>query len=119
MRAAELFRDVDILLAPATPCPATEIGSEWVEINGQHLPTRANMGVLTQPISCIGLPVCAVPVWGCHASLPIGESAAGASAIVSDGSAAPRNALAVFARPRDNTVPMSREHLYPASPRPS
>ena len=25
----------------------------------------------------------------------------------------------VFARPRDNTVPMSREHLYPASPRPS
>lgn len=30
------------------------------------------MGVLTQPISCIGLPVCAVPVWGAHASLPIG-----------------------------------------------
>ena len=72
LRAAELFRDVDILLAPATPCPATEIGSEWIEINGQRLPTRANMGVLTQPISCIGLPVCAVPVWGCHASLPIG-----------------------------------------------
>jgi Asp-tRNA(Asn)/Glu-tRNA(Gln) amidotransferase A subunit family amidase len=30
------------------------------------------MGLLTQPISCIGLPVCAVPVWGAHASLPIG-----------------------------------------------
>ncbi len=72
LRAAELFRDIDILLAAATPCPATEIGSEWIEINGQRLPTRANMGVLTQPISCIGLPVCAVPVWGCHASLPIG-----------------------------------------------
>ena len=61
-----------MLLAPATPCPATPIGSEWIEINGQRLPTRANMGVLTQPISCIGLPVCAVPVWGCHPALPIG-----------------------------------------------
>ena len=30
------------------------------------------MGLLTQPLSCIGLPVCAVPVWGAHASLPIG-----------------------------------------------
>jgi amidase/aspartyl-tRNA(Asn)/glutamyl-tRNA(Gln) amidotransferase subunit A len=30
------------------------------------------MGLLTQPISCIGLPVCAVPVWGAHESLPIG-----------------------------------------------
>ncbi len=28
------------------------------------LPVRPTMGVLTQPISCIGLPVCAVPVWG-------------------------------------------------------
>jgi amidase/aspartyl-tRNA(Asn)/glutamyl-tRNA(Gln) amidotransferase subunit A len=30
------------------------------------------MGLLTQPISCIGLPVCAVPVWGAHPALPIG-----------------------------------------------
>jgi 1-carboxybiuret hydrolase len=36
------------------------------------------MGVLTQPISCIGLPVCAVPVWGAHASLPIGVQLIGA-----------------------------------------
>jgi Asp-tRNA(Asn)/Glu-tRNA(Gln) amidotransferase A subunit family amidase len=28
--------------------------------------------LLTQPISCIGLPVCAVPVWGADAALPIG-----------------------------------------------
>jgi Asp-tRNA(Asn)/Glu-tRNA(Gln) amidotransferase A subunit family amidase len=31
-----------------------------------------SLGLLTQPISCIGLPVCAVPVWGCHPALPIG-----------------------------------------------
>jgi Asp-tRNA(Asn)/Glu-tRNA(Gln) amidotransferase A subunit family amidase len=36
------------------------------------LPARPSLGLLTQPISCIGLPVCAVPVWGVHASLPIG-----------------------------------------------
>jgi AtzE family amidohydrolase len=72
MRAAELLRDVDVLLAPATPVVAPTIGTEWIEINGQRLPARPSMGLLTQPISCIGLPVCAVPVWGCHPSLPIG-----------------------------------------------
>ena len=72
LRAADLFRDVDVLLAPATPFVAPPIGTEWIEINGQRLPARASMGLLTQPISCIGLPVCAVPVWGCHPSLPIG-----------------------------------------------
>jgi 1-carboxybiuret hydrolase len=72
LRAAELFQDFDVLLAPATPCAATTLGTEWIEINGQRLPARPSMGLLTQPISCIGLPVCAVPVWGCHPSLPIG-----------------------------------------------
>jgi amidase/aspartyl-tRNA(Asn)/glutamyl-tRNA(Gln) amidotransferase subunit A len=72
LRAAELFRDVDVLIAPATPCVAPAIGTEWMTINGQRLPARPSMGLLTQPISLIGLPVCAVPVWGCHASLPIG-----------------------------------------------
>ena len=72
LRAAELFGEFDVLLAPATPCVAPTIGTEWIEINGQRLPARPSLGLLTQPISCIGLPVCAVPVWGAHASLPIG-----------------------------------------------
>ena len=72
LRAAQLFQEVDVLLAPATPCAATRLGAEWIEINGQRLPARPSMGLLTQPISCIGLPVCAVPVWGCHPTLPIG-----------------------------------------------
>jgi amidase/aspartyl-tRNA(Asn)/glutamyl-tRNA(Gln) amidotransferase subunit A len=72
LRAAELFRDVDVLLAPATPCAAPTIGTEWLDIDGKRLPSRASMGLLAQPISCIGLPVCAVPVWGCHPRLPIG-----------------------------------------------
>ncbi|MGZ5277065.1 MAG: amidase family protein, partial [Caldimonas sp.] len=64
--------DVDVLLAPATPCVAPALGTEWLELNGRRLPARPSLGLLTQPISCIGLPVCAVPVWGCHETLPIG-----------------------------------------------
>jgi len=72
-RAAEVLAGVDILLAPATPRPATPLGSEQMDINGKMIPTRPNMGLLTQPISCIGLPVCCVPVWGVSAEgLPIG-----------------------------------------------
>lgn len=71
-QAARLFERFDVLIAAATPCAATPIGAEWFELNGQRLPVRPNMGVLTQPISCIGLPVCAVPVWGAHPNLPIG-----------------------------------------------
>ncbi|MFT3803569.1 MAG: AtzE family amidohydrolase [Burkholderiaceae bacterium] len=70
--AARIFARFDVLLAPATPCAATPIGTEFLELDGQRLPLRANMGLLTQPISCIGLPVAAVPVWRAHASLPIG-----------------------------------------------
>jgi len=72
LRAAELFGEVDVLLAPATPVVAPTIGTDWLEINGRRLPARPSLGLLTQPISCIGLPVCAVPVWGVHAALPIG-----------------------------------------------
>ncbi len=70
--AARLFREVDVLLAAATPCVAPAIGTEWLEINGLRLPARPSLGLLTQPISCIGLPVCVVPVWGCHETMPIG-----------------------------------------------
>ena len=71
-QVAASFADVDVLIAPATPCVAPPIGTEWLDIAGQRLPARASMGLLTQPISCIGLPVCTVPVWGAHDKLPIG-----------------------------------------------
>ncbi len=72
LRVAAMFRDVDVVLAAATPVVAPAIGTEWLEIRGRRLPARAGMGLLTQPISCIGLPACAVPVWGCHEAMPIG-----------------------------------------------
>jgi len=70
--AARLFERFDVLLAPATPTAATPIGCEWLDIGGQRHPLRPHMGVLTQPISCIGLPVVAVPVWAPGHHLPLG-----------------------------------------------
>jgi AtzE family amidohydrolase len=69
-RVARVFETVDVLIAPATPCVAPAIGTEWLEINGQRLPARASMGLLTQPISCIGLPVTTVPLWGMNPQAP-------------------------------------------------
>ncbi|MDZ7893476.1 MAG: AtzE family amidohydrolase [Sphingobium sp.] len=66
-RVARVFENVDVLIAPATPCVAPLIGTEWLQI-GQRLPARPSMGLLTQPISCIGLPVVTVPLWGMSAA---------------------------------------------------
>ncbi len=70
-RVMELFKDVDVILAPATPCTAIRIGQESMTINGVEMPSRPNMGLLTQPISFIGLPVAAVPV-GMLEAMPVG-----------------------------------------------
>ena len=58
----ELFRTVDVILAPATPCVAPKLGQVNFVLDGVELPVRANIGIHTQPISFIGLPVVAVPV---------------------------------------------------------
>ena len=58
----ELFKSVDVLIAPATPCIAPKLGQTTFVLNGVELPVRANIGIHTQPISFIGLPVVAVPV---------------------------------------------------------
>ncbi|HEV2554889.1 MAG TPA: AtzE family amidohydrolase [Bosea sp. (in: a-proteobacteria)] len=65
-----VFADVDLIIAPATPCPAPLVGQKTLELRGESVPLRPNLGLFTQPISAIGLPVAAVPVFG--AGLPIG-----------------------------------------------
>ena len=57
-----LFAKVDAILAPATPCTAPAIGQQIFVLDGVELNVRANLGIFTQPISFIGLPVVAVPV---------------------------------------------------------
>ena len=57
-----LFKDVDAIIAPSTPCTAPVIGQQTFTLDGVTLPVRPNLGIYTQPISFIGLPVVAVPV---------------------------------------------------------
>ena len=61
-RVLDLFKTCDAILAPATPCTAPKIGQQTFTLDGVELPVRPNMGIYTQPISFIGLPVVAVPV---------------------------------------------------------
>lgn len=68
-----LFRDWDVLIAPATPVAAPTLGSEWIDINGQQLPCRPSIGLLTQPVSFAGCPVVTAPMWPSGTGgLPIG-----------------------------------------------
>jgi aspartyl-tRNA(Asn)/glutamyl-tRNA(Gln) amidotransferase subunit A len=62
--AAKLFETYDVLLAPASPCTAPLIGQKTMPLAGREVPVRPNLGIFTQPISFIGLPVVCVPVTG-------------------------------------------------------
>ncbi len=65
------FRDYDVLIAPCTPFSAPPIGGGSIRVGRNAAFTRAHIGVYTQPISFIGLPVLAAPV--CKAGkMPVG-----------------------------------------------
>ena len=64
-----LFEDVDAIIAPATPCAAPLLGQKTFVLDGVELPVRPSLGIFTQPVSFIGLPVVAVPVSG---PMPVG-----------------------------------------------
>jgi 1-carboxybiuret hydrolase len=70
-RVLQLFDDVDVVLAPTTPCRAPKIGETTFVLEGVTMPVRPNIGIFTQPISFIGLPVVAAPVW-IDDGLPLG-----------------------------------------------
>jgi 1-carboxybiuret hydrolase len=61
-RVREIFQTVDIILAPTTPCVAPKIGQTTMVIAGEEVLVRPNLGLYTQPLSFIGLPVLSVPV---------------------------------------------------------
>ncbi len=70
-RVLEIFATTDVILAPATPCAAPRIGQETMTLAGREVPTRPHLGLFTQPLSFIGLPVVVVPVQR-SGRLPIG-----------------------------------------------
>jgi AtzE family amidohydrolase len=67
----EIFREVDVVLAPTTPFPAPRIGQETITVSGVEVPARPMLGLYTQPLSFVGLPVISVPVAG-PGPLPVG-----------------------------------------------
>ncbi len=76
-RIRAIFQHTDIILAPATPIAAPEIGVEKMVIAGQQILVRPNLGLFTQPLSFIGLPVLCVPVQR-PGALPLGVQIVGA-----------------------------------------
>jgi AtzE family amidohydrolase len=59
---AEAFRRFDVLLAPATPTPALAVGQSTFDLAGEAVPARAHIGVYTQPLSFVGLPIVVAPL---------------------------------------------------------
>jgi AtzE family amidohydrolase len=71
-RVLEIFRDVDVFIAPATPCLAPPLGREHVmHVNGVEMTARRSLTLFTQPLSFIGLPIVVVPLQN-KGGLPMG-----------------------------------------------
>jgi aspartyl-tRNA(Asn)/glutamyl-tRNA(Gln) amidotransferase subunit A len=70
-RMREVFDRVDVILAPTTPCSAPLIGQQTMILDGEEILVRPHLGLYTQPLSFIGLPVISVPIKRANA-LPLG-----------------------------------------------
>jgi AtzE family amidohydrolase len=66
-----LFETFDILIAPVAPCSAPRLDQTTFDFGGRTLLLRPNIGLYTQPLSFIGLPIVTVPVEG-DGALPAG-----------------------------------------------
>ena len=75
--ARAAFAHYDILLAPSTPCAALKVGQQMLNLDGKEMLARAHVGIYTQPISYIGLPVISVPVMT-SGGMPVGVQIIGA-----------------------------------------
>jgi AtzE family amidohydrolase len=61
-QVATIFDRFDVLIAPVTGDVAPRIDHPFVEVDGALMPARSHLGLFTQPLSFIGLPVLAVPL---------------------------------------------------------
>jgi AtzE family amidohydrolase len=59
---AAIFETVDLLIAPATPMPAPLLDQATFIHDGVEMALKPNIGLWTQPITLVGLPVVAAPV---------------------------------------------------------
>jgi AtzE family amidohydrolase len=70
-RVRKVFENVDLILAPTTPISAPLIGQQTMILDGEEIFVRPHLGLFTQPLSFIGLPVLSVPIQ-CQNALPLG-----------------------------------------------
>ncbi len=70
-KVREIFQNVDVIIAPTTPISAPEIGQETMFLDGEEILVRPHLGLFTQPLSFIGLPVLSVPIQQAN-GLPLG-----------------------------------------------
>jgi aspartyl-tRNA(Asn)/glutamyl-tRNA(Gln) amidotransferase subunit A len=67
-----LANDVDALIVPTTPIPASRIGEDSVLIHGTKQPVRALLLRLCRPANLAGVPAISVPCGLSRSGLPIG-----------------------------------------------
>jgi len=67
----EVFERFDVLIAPSAGVEAPLVDDPVVEVDGERVPARAHLGIYTQPLSFVGLPVVAVPLLR-RGKLPLG-----------------------------------------------
>ncbi len=70
-KVREIFQKVDVIIAPTTPISAPEIGQQTMILDGEEILVRPHLGLFTQPLSFIGLPVLSVPIQRKN-NLPLG-----------------------------------------------
>jgi aspartyl-tRNA(Asn)/glutamyl-tRNA(Gln) amidotransferase subunit A len=73
----EAFRDVDVLVTPATPVTAPGVGQARVEINGREYDVRSTLTRFSSPFNLAGLPALAIPCGFDGRGLPIGLQVVG------------------------------------------
>jgi aspartyl-tRNA(Asn)/glutamyl-tRNA(Gln) amidotransferase subunit A len=66
-----VFERFDVLIAPSAGVEAPPVDDPFIEVDGARVPARAHLGIYTQPLSFVGLPVVAVPL-RCPGKLPLG-----------------------------------------------
>lgn len=69
---ADLHREADVLIAPATPCPAFPLGTADWSVAGVDLPIRLGIGMFTQALTLTGVPILVLARRGGASGLPVG-----------------------------------------------
>ncbi|GAA6614508.1 AtzE family amidohydrolase [Scytonema sp. NUACC26] len=70
-KVREIFQKVDVILVPTTPISAPLIGQQTMTLDEEEILVRPHLGLFTQPLSFIGLPVLSVPIHRPN-TLPLG-----------------------------------------------